>query len=143
MTYVDLKVVLGLHCPAKGPQDAVRQLEQAVTGAADEVVMRFWAGHFVGKPAVGHIHHRQNALFCQKVQYSVDSGPAQSRSDAVYMIVHCFGRNMLTQLTDGVQDKLTLGCNPEAGLTQLSIDLCGIVAHDIFVYCERLQQVIF
>ena len=115
MTYVDLKVVLGIHRPAKGPQDAVRQLEQAVAGAADEVVMRLGAGQLVGKPAVGHMHHRQDALFCQKVQNAVDSRPAQRGSGAVYMVVHGFGRDMLTELTDGVEDELALGCNPVAG----------------------------
>ncbi len=115
MTYVDLKVVLGVHRPAKGPQDAVRQLEQAVAGAADEMVMRLGAGHLVGKAAIGHMHHRQDTLFCQKVQNPVDGCPAQRGSDAVYMVVHIFGRDMVTELTDGVEDELALGCYPVAG----------------------------
>ncbi len=48
--------------------------------------------------------HRQDALYCQKVQYSVDSRPAQRGSGAVYMGVHGFGRDESTELTDGVQD---------------------------------------
>ena len=93
----------------------MRQLEQAVAGAADEVVMRFWSGHFVGKPAVGHVHHCQDTLFCQKVQNPVDSGPAQCGSDAVYMVVHGIGRDVFTELTDGVEDELALGRYPVAG----------------------------
>ena len=93
----------------------MRQLEQAVAGAADEMVVRLGADHLVGKPAVGHMHHRQDALFCQKVQNAVDSGPAQSGSDAVYMVVHGFGRDMVTELTDGVEDELALGRHPVAG----------------------------
>ena len=81
------------------------------------MVMRFRPGKLVGNPTVNRLHHRQDALFGQKVQYPVDSSPAQSRSDAVYMLVHCFGRNMFTQLTDGVEDKLPLGRDPVAGLT--------------------------
>ena len=115
MTYVDLKVILGVHRPAKGPQDAVGQLKQAVAGAADEVVMRLGAGHLVGEPAVGHMHHRQDALFCQEMQNPVDGGPAQRGSSAVYVVVHGFGRDMVTELTDGVEDELALGCNPVAG----------------------------
>ena len=114
MTYVDLKVVLGIHGPAKGTQDAVRQLQQAVAGAANEVVVRFGAGQFVGEPAVDSVHHRQDTLFCQKVQDPVDGCPAQRGSDAVYMVVHGFGRNMLTELTDGVEDDLALGGYPVA-----------------------------
>ena len=139
MTYVDLKVILGVHRPAKGPQDAVGQLKQAVAGAADEVVMRLGASHFVGKPAVSHIHHRQDALFCQKVQDAVDSRSAQRGSSAVYMVVHLFGRDMLTELTDGVEDELALRGYPVAGLAQLLIDLCGIVIHDNLIYCENSQ----
>ena len=115
MTYVYLKVILGIHRPAKGPQDAVGQLEQAVAGAADEMVMRLGASHLVGEPAVGHMHHRQDALFCQKVQNPVDGGPAQRGRDAVYMVVHGFGRDVFTELTDGVEDELALGCYPVAG----------------------------
>ena len=115
MTYVDLKVVLGIHRPAKGAQDAVRQFKQAVAGAADEVVMRLGAGQFVGQATVGHMHHREDALFRQKVKDPVDSGPAQRGSDAVYMVVHVFGRDMVTELTDGVEDELALGCYPVAG----------------------------
>ena len=48
--------------------------------------------------------HRQDALYCQKVQYPVDSRPAQRGSGAVYMGVHGFGRDESTELTDGVQD---------------------------------------
>ena len=48
--------------------------------------------------------HRQDALFRQKVQYPVDSRPAQRGSDAVYMVVHGFGRDVFAELTDGVQD---------------------------------------
>ena len=77
--------------------------------------MRFGPGHLVGKSPVGHMHHRQDALFCQKVQNPVDGRPAQSRSSAVYMVVHGFGRDMVTELTDGVQDELALGCYPVAG----------------------------
>lgn len=79
------------------------------------MVMRLGAGHFVGKAAIGHIHHRQDALFGEKVQHPVDGRPAQGRSDAVYMIVHGFGCDMLAELTDGVQDELALGGDPEAG----------------------------
>ena len=115
MTYVDLKVVLGIQRAEKGQQNAVRQLKQAVAGTANEVVMRFGAGHLVGKPAFGHMHRRQDSLFGQKVQNPVDSRPAQRGSDAVYMVVHGFGRDMLTELTDGVQDELALGRYPVAG----------------------------
>ncbi len=76
--------------------------------------MRFGAGQFEGKPAVGHMHHRQDALFCQKMQNPVDSGPTQSWSDAVYLFVHSFGRDVLTELTDGVEDELALGGYPVA-----------------------------
>ena len=115
MTYVYLKVILGVHRPAKGAQDAVGQLEQAVAGAADEVVMRLGAGHLVGEPTVGHMHHRQDALFCQKVQDPVDGCPAQRGSSAMYVVVHGFGRDMVTELTDGVEDELALGGYPVAG----------------------------
>ena len=77
--------------------------------------MRLGAGHFVGKAAVGHMHHRQDALFCQEVQNPVDGRPAQSRSDAVYVVVHSFGRDVVSELTDGVEDELALGCYPVAG----------------------------
>ena len=77
--------------------------------------MRLGAGHLVGKPAVGYMHHRQDLLFCQKVKDPVDCRPAQSGSDAVYMVVHGLGRDMVTELTDGVQDELALGCYPVAG----------------------------
>jgi len=53
--------------------------------------------------------HRQDALFCPKVQNPVDSRPVQSGSDAVYMVVHGFGRDMLTELTDSVQDWVGVG----------------------------------
>ena len=81
------------------------------------MVVGFRPGNLIGSPTVDHLYHRQDALLGQKVQYPVDSSPAQSRSDAVYMFVHCFGRNMFTQLTDGVEDKLALGRHPVAGLT--------------------------
>ena len=77
--------------------------------------MGFGAGHFVGKAAVGHMHHRQDALFCQEVQNPVDGCPAQSGSSAVYVVVHVFGRDVVTELTDGVEDELALGCYPVAG----------------------------
>ena len=140
MTYVDLKVVLGIHRPEKGQQDAVRQLKQAVASAADEVVMRFRAGHLVGKPPVGHIHRRQDALFCQKMQGPVYSRPAQRGSDVVYMVVHGFGRDVLTEMTNGIQDELALGCYPVAGFAQLTIDLRRIVGHISFVCCKILHR---
>ena len=102
--------------------------------------MRFGAGHFEDKPSVGHMHHRQNPLFCQELQNPVDCRPAQSWSSAVYLSVHCFRRDVVTELTDGVQDELALGCYPVAGFAQLSTDICRYVGHNNFLCCEILQQ---
>ena len=79
------------------------------------MVVRLWAGQFVGKTAVGHVHHREDALFRQKVQNPVDGGPAQRGRDAVYVVVDSFGRDMVTEFTDGVEDELALGSYPVAG----------------------------